>query len=58
MQPTDSHRDSQPNEHLTTRRDVVKTAAWIVPAVVTLAVIPSFAGVATGAPPPPPQDPT
>ncbi len=31
-----------------TRRKVVQTAAWVVPAIVTLAVTPSFAGLASG----------
>ena len=31
-----------------TRRKVLQTAAWIAPAVVTLAVMPSFAGIASG----------
>ncbi len=52
--PRDPEPATQPS---TTRRDIVKAGAWIVPAVVTLAVTPAFAGVASGEEPPRPIRP-
>jgi len=50
-------RDEAMPKNGTTRRDFVKKAVYIAPAIVTLKAAPSFAKTGSMKPPKPPKDP-
>ena len=50
MEPKVNSDVPSASEPSTSRRTVLKAAAWAAPAIVTLAVTPSFAGTSSGQP--------